>query len=78
MPGVPGIGGVCPNAQRPLPVHGNKDILFQLPRTLLQAGHAGKDPGSHALCRPPDDISPSGDCSPARHREQKREEKIGE
>ena len=37
LPGVCRARGVRAAAQRPLPLHGDQDLLLQLPRALLQA-----------------------------------------
>jgi hypothetical protein len=42
-----------------MPFHGIQNILLELQSSLLQAGDAGKNPGSDAVFRPKNDILPS-------------------
>lgn len=52
LPGMSGASRLCAGPHRPLPVHGDEDLLFGLQSPLLQACHAGADPHCHALGRP--------------------------
>lgn len=54
--------------------------MLQLQNSLLQAGHAGENPGGNAVCRSEDDFSSpgAGVPSPDRNEETKEKCKIAE
>lgn len=62
---------------RPLPLHGDQDVLLQLPHPLLQAGDAREDQDRDEVLGTADDPVPSGDGDEARGLDEEGEEEVG-
>lgn len=78
LPRVRGPSGLRLPAQRPLPLHGDQDLLLQLQGPLLPPRDAPENTGSDAVFRPADAAGPPGAGGAASHREPPGEKTTGE